>query len=360
MINPLKRLACKIMKNAYKCPLPLMPYVLTPEQQNINLGEKATQAWNKLEINQYVNCGDGPKFIGLLSASDPFNEDTWNIVKSYWRNDFFVRWTTDALVEANKAINFSGDQISGMLEAIWQRHVKVGLTQEEKALLSSIWNNTIFNTPKYLFKNPYTTTVDRGWLYGTFGLGNEALVLLAFLGVGYAILGEEKYKLEYDKVKKDLGYLFDCPDMAFWISKLYCVAWYDEHSQMSLYCTGFDATKDEVFKTAGMFLKERYKYQPEIQAYAYKYLKSSLPTIAIDFLHLYVLDDSPTWGLSTDEMTKYFSLRSFNFQTMAKSILTPMFRRSNMYMWEEKDTVITTGNKWATIDFLHLYSLIKD
>ena len=157
-MNILKLLATKILKHTYHCPLSIIPY----DDYKIDLKEKLNKAYEDLDIFQYLNMGDGPKFIGLLSAANPTNDEYWNLVKKYWRTNFFVRYTEDDLVLKFKQYNFSGDQISGMLEAIWNRYVTVGLTDEEQKILVSIWDNTLFTEPEYTFKHPYTTEIDRG------------------------------------------------------------------------------------------------------------------------------------------------------------------------------------------------------
>ena len=354
-MNILKLLLTKILKHTYKCPLTITSYY-TPK---LDLKEKLIENIKILDINQYLNTGDGPKFIGLLSASDPSNNEYWDILKLYWKEKYFVRYTTDELVKQFIEYNFSGDQISGMLEAIWNRYNSVGLTQEEINMLISIWDNTLFSEPYYQFKHPYTTNVDRGWLLSKWGMGNEVLALLSFCAVGAKCLKCSRYVDLFNDILKEHGYLLECPDIAIWLGKVYGVAWYDEHSQMSLACSGYAASNNELFKKAGMFLSNRYKYQPEIQAYSYKYFSTPLAPFVIDFLYLYNLYDKPL-ELTDEEQTKYFSLRSFNFQKMSKYILDPRFRKTNIYMWEEKDLVQGLGNKHATIDFIHLYSLIKD
>lgn len=360
-MNILKLIICKSLKYSYKSNISLMNYQLTPEQQSTNLKEKLQENIKNLDLNQYLNTGDGPKFIGLLSASDPSNNEYWDILKLYWREKYFVRYTTDELVKQFIEYNFSGDQISGMLEAIWNRYSSVGLTQEEINMLISIWDNTLFSEPYYQFKHPYTTNVDRGWLLSKWGLGNEVLALLSFCAVGAKILkvSDNRYQTLFDEIVKEYGYLLECPDIAIWLGRIYGVAWYDEHSQMSLACTGYAASNNELFKKAGIFLANRYKHQPEIQAYSYKYFSTPLAPFIVDFLHLYNFYDKQI-ELTDNEQIKYFSLRSFNFQKMSKYILDPRFRKTNMYMWEEKDLVQGSGNKRATIDFIHLYSLVKD
>ena len=351
----LKQIATKILKHTYQCPLTIIPYGKVPE---VDLEEKLKKYNIEVDLNQYLNTGDGPKFIGLLSASNPSSDKYWELVKSYWRQYCFVRYTTDELVMQFKQYNFSGDQISGMLEAIWNRYNTIGLTKEEESMLISIWDNTLFSKPAYTFKHPYITEIDRGYLFSKWALGDSLIGLLAFCAVGAKCfkISDNRYGALFDSLLREHGYLLECPDIAIWLGKIYGIAWYDEHSQMSLACIGYAASENKIFKDAGLFLANRYKHQPEIQAYAYKYLGKELPEFVIDFLKMYGM---PRNILPTDMYESYFSLRSFNIQKMGKYILTPEYRTTNMYMWEEKDTVPGSYSPGRYIDFIHLYSLVN-
>ena len=327
--------------------------------------DKCRDVYKALDINLYLENGDGPKFIGLLSAADPSAEYHWNLVKSYWYEDCFVRNTQIELMKT--ALNFSGDQISGMLEAIWLRHKKIGLTVEEKSQLARIWQSTIFDGTKYQFKHPFTTTVDRGWLLSSFGLGNEVLALLAFLAVGYTVLEDQRYKEEYDKVLKENKKLLCCTDICIWFGRYYGAAWYDEHSQMSLYSIGYDVTKSAIFMDAAKQLRDRYKWNPEIQGYYARYITdvSTYISMAREYistiLKAYNLETKGVCVPENLNTKSYFSLRSFKFVKMSPKILLPD-NRTSLYLWETKDIEASSGdqNKNATIDFIHLYSFIKD
>jgi hypothetical protein len=246
-----------------------------------------------------------------------------------------------------------------MLEAIWNRHTAIGLTDEERKMLISIWDNTLFTNPEYTFKHPYTTDIDRGFLFSKWALGDSLVGLLAFCAVGAACFktSDDRYTDLFNALIKEHGYLLECPDIAIWLGPVYGIAWYDEHSVMSLACTGIAASGNDIFKNVAMFLANRYKYQPEIQAYASKHLGTELPSFVKDFLAMYNMQQK---DLTPDLLANYFSLRSFNIQKMAKYILTPEYRRTNMYMWEEKDTVTSTYSPGRTIDFIHLYSLVQN
>ena len=354
-MNILKYIVANLLTYTYHpSKMDVMPYTMT----DTSLEDKFNKAIELLDTTQYLNNGDGAKFIGLLSASDPTNNEWWGLVKLFWYDKYFIRYVD--LDQVKVGVNFSGDMITGMCEAIYARHLTVGLSLEEMGQLQSIFDSTIFQAPTYQFKHPFSTAVDRGFLLSSFALTNEVLQTLAFLALAIELFKDQKYKDEYDRIKKDNEYLLNgAPDCAFFLGRAYFASWYDEHSSMVIYTLGFRLTGEEFFEKAATFLKERYKNQPEIQGYYFKYINKADITIkefAKSFLINYDFDKSPI--VPDDFLINYFSIRSFCFKKMSKYILLPKYR-GGLYMWEGKDIEPSIGSNSCTIDFIHLYSLVE-
>lgn len=323
----------------------------------------ADQVPGEVNVEHYAMSGDGGKFLGLLYAALP-TEENWEGLKRLWRTDSFIRATftryarpeMDALAD-----NFSGDQLSGMLYALVQREMRVGLTDEEKASLRLIWLNTLCISPILTFKHPTNTKrPDRGYLLGWMSFGCDLIQTLAFLEFGHVVLGIPLCGRLFRAYAFWLRPLLLCVDTAFALGRVYAAAWYDEHSTMLACCCG----RDDLFQAPMKFLRDRYPANPDIQGLFYRHDESSDSVLsgahdsrrrAEMFLDDYTLDGR---AVPSDWMVSYFSLRSFSFKSLSLYIL-PSRYRSGRYLWESNDVQPDqTPKAGLTLDYWFLKSLV--
>lgn len=323
-----------------------------------DVDQKYFDALGELDLSVYMNNGDGPKFVGLLYAATR-NENHWLAVKSFWQNGCFVRYLRPDLNESGD--NFSGDMISGMMEAILIRLKEKKLTNQELLTLKGIWENTIFVKPYFKFKNINGRKNEKGVLWSPLSFGNECLQIMAFLALGYELFNDERYKILYDRIRFWSWLILPICDLAIFIKRIYAASWYDEHSQMAIYSAGYWITGDEVFRSAAKKLANRYITNPDIQGYCYKYIDGNQmrKEIAIAWLGNYDLETKGTLHtLPMNICARYFSLLSFKTKVLSRFILPTQYR-GGLYMWESKDIEPSENIRGATIDYIHLFSLVQ-
>ena len=77
------------------------------------------------------------------------------------------------------------------------------------------------------------------------------------------------------------------------------------------------------------------------------------------YLILYDEDPNGTQSCETIDYYSLLSLKSFKLiKKLSPKVLLPV-SRGGLYMWEGKDIEFSTYQKGCTIDYIHLYSLLK-
>lgn len=323
----------------------------------LDLKRKREIALEHLDREKYMNDGDGVKFISLIYSGTLLQQD-WDNVKRFWQSKTFSR-----LPDGQGEENVSGDMMSGMWTAIYERESHAGLTESELKNLEDIMDNTFFKYPFYMYKHPSKSGLQsRGWLWRGFEQGADLCSTLATIAICRQLF---PHRLEF-KILYPIFFLMTlphhiAPEFSVWVGKYYGVSWFDEHSKSLFARIGYKCTESFIFRRVLKWFKRRYYWNPDIQVMyldAVDPLDTSSRTMVQDYLSTYDIyiktGSKPVRPVPYDKWKEYFSIRSFETKKMASCILPMQYNPGGNYKCEQNFLKPEGPKVGCTADFIFL------
>lgn len=185
---------------------------------------------NDLNLEGYIEDGDGAKFLGLAYTSSK-DKKIWDCLSQLlYKGISFLRapYTDDY-----DRVAFSGDMWAGMFPAICTAIREGHITEPQKKQIGEIINYTLFKEKTLTFKHPTETTQDRGFCFPFWSMGSNILDVISLCYLGEVLTKEFKYKfLRYVFTVIGFPILFFGLRQGIFIRNVYAMNFFTEHSAL--------------------------------------------------------------------------------------------------------------------------------
>ena len=295
------------------CP-PKMKKEDLPENK-ISIEDMCKEREQTLDLNFLLDSGDCAKFLGMYSWASN-KQDIWDLVMKLCDTKTNCFRRTPNIDDTDNDTIFSGDMLSGVMGAISDKYLSQSLTEEEKQILTNIWNHTSWDGWPMVFDHPTKgkDIFNRGCIWRPWRIFDtfDVIELLVWLCLGYKITSSKKYIVTYWYVL-----IFSFPmlmlsthDASFWIGRVYALSAHNSHSQMLNVITGYRLSNAYIFKNLiNRIMKRREDISPDMLALFHTYVKNIDDTQKEKLYELiYSTYIKGTKTVSEDDTAKFLSI----------------------------------------------------
>lgn len=316
----------------------------------VDVNKKVEEIKDSLNLDGYIDDGDGAKFIGLAYTSCK-DKRLWDKLSTLlFGMTCFLRapWEEDYDRKA-----FSGDMWAGMFPAILTALECNHMSEWQKKQVLTIIENTIFNGKTFVFKHPTEEKQDRGFVFPLWSMCSNFFDVISMCYIAEKLKGGVKYKV--------LRWIFTAvgfPLMFFlrqgiFVKSVYALNFFTEHSSL--------VKAYYVYKLCGYeFLKNsiiRHCNDNPWFMDSGKFLKNITGDSTLYDLHLNdYLNSDNTENIPWSFKYTYFSLKGFEKKDYSLYSLPYRFRMGTKYLddskpMEPKNYIQKNGKA----DIIHLY-----
>lgn len=299
-----------------------------------SVNDMANLRMSTLDRNFLLTNGDCAKFLGMYAWATGRDED-WDNIMRLCDPDNKCFHRTPVVPDPENEVIFSGDMLSGVMGAIADRLLTKGLTDNDKNILSTIWNYTSWKGWPMVFTHPTKgkDIFNRGCIWRPWRIFDtfDVLELLVWLYLGYKITSKKSYLIAYYFV-----YIISAPmlfisthDGTFFIGRVYALSAHNSHSQMLNIITGYRLSESWIFKDViRRIMKRRENISPDMLALYHAYVKPITAEQQKRFEELvystYIKGTNP---ILEDWKVTYMSVDwPINFPKNSKYVLPPSYR----------------------------------